>query len=148
RIPSLNVEDGKTLPDVEVSMDTGGRLSGRVTGPDGSPLSGVSVREAGTNMGPARMMTGMEGSATTDPSGEYSIDAVDPGQKTFTFSRQGYLAEERSVTISGRDSRLDVTLTTGMTLTGTVVTDAGVPVADAVVGANSASDASFGRSDR
>jgi hypothetical protein len=148
RIPSLNVEDGKTLPDVEVSMDTGGRLSGRVTGPDGGPLSGVSVREAGSNMGPARMMTGMEGTATTDPNGEYSIDAVDPGQKTFTFSRQGYLAEERNVTISGHDSRLDVTLTTGMTLTGMVVTDAGVPVADAVVGANSASDASFGRSDR
>jgi large repetitive protein len=148
RIPSLNVEDGKTLPDVEVAMDTGGRLSGRVTGPDGSPLSGVSVREAGSNMGPARMMPGMEGTATTDPNGEYTIDAVDPGQQTFTFSRQGYMSEERTVTISGRDSRLDVTLTTGMTLTGIVVTDAGVPVADAIVGANSASDASFGRSDR
>ena len=33
RIPGLNVEDGKTLSDIEVALDTGVRLTGRVTGP-------------------------------------------------------------------------------------------------------------------
>ena len=77
---------------------------------DGSPLSGVSIREAGTNMGPARMMTGMEGSGSTDPNGEYTIEAIDAGEKTFTFSRQGYLAEDRTINLSGREARLDVQL--------------------------------------
>ena len=148
RVPSLNMEDGKALADIEVAMDTGVKLTGRVTGPDGSPLSGVSVREAGMNAGPARMMPGMEGSGTTDPSGEYTIEAIEAGEKTFTFSRQGYLAEDRTITLSGREARLDVQLSSGLTLNGVVVTDAGAPVADAAVNANSASESGFGRSGR
>jgi uncharacterized GH25 family protein len=149
RIPGLNVEDGKTLPDVEVAMDTGVKLSGRVTGPDGAPLSGVSVREGGTNFGPARMMMGgVDNSATTDPNGEYTIEAVDPGEKTFTFSRQGYLPVDKTVNLSGREARLDAQLSSGMTLTGSVVSDGGAPVADAVVTANSAAEGGFGRSGR
>jgi len=144
RIPGLNVEEGKTLSDVEVSLDTGVRLTGRVTGPDGSPLAGVSVREAGSNVGPARIMTGMESGATTDPNGEYTIEAVDPGQKTFTFARQGYLTADKTVTLSGRESRLDMQLSTGVPLNGMVVTEGGSPVADASVNAMSAANSSFG----
>ena len=144
RIPGLNVEDGKTLADVEVSLDTGVRLTGRVTGPDGSPVAGVSVREAGSNVGPARIMTGMESGATTDPNGEYTIDAVDPGQKTFTFARQGYLTIDKSVSLSGREVRLDVQLSSGIPVTGVVVTEGGAPVADASVNAMSAANSSFG----
>jgi uncharacterized GH25 family protein/protocatechuate 3,4-dioxygenase beta subunit len=147
-IPGLNVEDGKTVNDVEVALDTGVRLTGRVTGPDGAPVSGVSVRESGSNMGPMRFMTGGEAPATTDPNGEYSIEAIDPGQKTFTFQRQGFLAEDRTVTLSGREARLDVQLSSGVSLNGVVVTDAGAPVADAMVNAMSASDAAFGRQGR
>src|SRR5206468_173911 len=144
RIPGLNVEDGKALNDVEVSLDTGVRLTGRVTGPDGSPVAGVSVREAGSNVGPARIMTGMESGATTDPNGEYSIEAVDPGQKTFTFARQGYLTTDKSVSLSGREARLDVQLSSGIPVAGVVVTEGGAPVADASVNAMSAANSSFG----
>ena len=149
RIPGINVEDGKAIADVEVAMDTGVKLTGRVTGPDGSPLSGVTVREGGQNMGPARMMGGgAAGSGSTDPNGEYAIEAIDAGEKTFTFSRQGYLSEDRTITLSGREARLDVQLSSGMTLNGVVVTDAGAPVADAAVSANSASESGFGRTSR
>ena len=148
RIPSLNVEDGKTLSDVEVAMETGVRLTGRVTGPDGSPLSGVTVREAtGSSFAP-RFMPGMDATATTDPNGEYSIEAVDPGDKTFNFSRQNYLPTDKTITLSGREARLDVQLSSGMTLNGSVATESGVPVADASVSANSASEAGFGRGGR
>jgi uncharacterized GH25 family protein len=148
RISSLNVEDGKALAEIEVAMDSGVKLTGRVTGPDGSPLSGVSIREAGMNAGPARMMPGMEGSGTTDPSGEYTIEAIEAGEKTFSFSRQGYMSEDRTIALSGREARLDVQLSSGLTLNGVVVTDAGAPVADAAVNANSASESGFGRSGR
>ena len=45
RVSNLTVEEGKTLANVEVAMDTGVKLSGHVTGPDGSALGGVSVRQ-------------------------------------------------------------------------------------------------------
>ena len=147
KIPGLNVEDGKTLDNVAVSLDTGVRLTGRVTGPDGTPISGVSVREAGSNMGPARMMMGPGASGTTDPNGEYTIEAVEPGQKTFTFTHQGYLSVDKSVSLSGHDARLDAQLSSGMPVSGVVVTDAGAPVPDANVFATAAGGGNSTRTD-
>jgi hypothetical protein len=144
RVPGLNVEDGKALDNVEVSLETGVRLTGRVTGPDGSPLSGVNVREAVNNGGIRGFGPGSGVNATTDPNGEYTIEGVEPGDKTFTFAHQGYLSVDKSATLSGHDARLDAQLTSGLTVSGMVVTDAGVPVPDASVNAMSASNTMFG----
>lgn len=143
RVPGVNVEEGKTVSDVEVAMETGVKLTGRVTGPDGTPLAGVSVRP--DNAG-GRMMRfdGGDSTTITDPGGEYTLDALEPGEKTFTFNRQGYLSESRTITLSSASTRLDVQLSTGSRLTGSVVSDAGGPVADAIVTASSATQSGFG----
>ncbi|HUJ13835.1 MAG TPA: carboxypeptidase regulatory-like domain-containing protein, partial [Thermoanaerobaculia bacterium] len=143
KVPGLNVEDGKTLDNVEVDLETGSRLTGHVTGSDGSPLSGVQVSEVSSDMGPARFMSGAR--VTTDPNGDYSFDAIEPGQKTFTFSRQGYLSADKTVTVTaGQNATLDAQLSSGMTISGFVVTDAGAPVPNATVMATSASSSMFG----
>jgi protocatechuate 3,4-dioxygenase beta subunit len=150
RVPNIEIEDGKTAPEVEVSVEAGAKLSGRVTGPDGSPLAGVSVRSDAI-AGGARVMRfdTNDNSATTDPSGEYTIDTLEPGEKTFTFSRGGYIAQQKTVTVAaGKDVRLDVQMSTGIRATGFVVTDSGSPVAEASVNASSASDMNGGRSGR
>lgn len=147
RVAGLTLEEGKSLNDVEVGLDTGVKLNGRVTGPDGAPLSGASVRQDTTG---GRMRTvrigGPDAAVVTDANGEYTIEAVEPGEKTFEFTRAGYLSESRTVTLSGRDARLDVQLSSGMRLTGVVTTEGGVPVADASVRALSAASGGFGRS--
>lgn len=151
RQTSVNVEDGKSAPDLEVLMETGVKLTGRVTGPDGAAISGASVRldEAGGGAGRVmRFNSGPDQGTTTDPNGEYSLDAMEAGERTFTFNRQGYLAESRTITLSGDRARLDVTLSTGTRVSGFVSTDAGSPVADAQVSAVSASDPGFGKSVR
>jgi hypothetical protein len=84
----------------------------------------------------------------TDPNGECTLEAVETGDQTFAFSRQGYLTENRTINVAGNEARLDVQLSSGIQLTGVVVTDAGVPVADAAVRAMSASDPSFGKEAR
>ena len=149
RVPGLNVEDGKSVADLEVALDTGARVTGRVTGSDGSPLSGVVVR-MDTNVTPGRGMRfdSTNSNAVTDPNGEYTLESVETGDQTFVFSYQGYLTENRTINIAGKDARLDVQLSSGIRLTGVVVTDAGVPVADATVRAMSASDPSFGKQAR
>lgn len=140
KVAGLNVQDGKTLDNVEVDMETGARLTGRVTASDGTPVSGAQVVEV---TGGPRMM-GNAAAATTDPNGQYTIEGAEPGQKTFMFSHAGLLSVDKTVTLTaGQDAQLDAQLGTGLTVTGTVVTDAGAPVANATVSANSASNSNF-----
>lgn len=149
RVANIEVEDGKTTADVEVNVETGAKLTGRVTGPDGSPVAGVSVREDQMASGGNRVMRfdATDTSGTTDPNGEYSIDTLEPGEKTFTFSRSGYIAQQKTVTVaSGKDTRLDAQLSNGSRVTGSVVSDGGAPIADAMVRASSASEMDGGRS--
>ena len=83
---------------------------------------------------------------TTDPNGDYTIESLEPGEKTFIFSPQRlHRAAEDGDVAGGKDTRLDVQLSTGMRATGLVVTDGGAPVADATVRAVSASEMDGGR---
>jgi protocatechuate 3,4-dioxygenase beta subunit len=150
RVPSLNVEEGKTLADIEVQMDRGVRVTGKVTGPDGAPLPGASVRLDFRAPGGGRVMQApMQNPPTvTDANGEYTMEAVEAGEKTFQFSRSGYMTTSKTVTLSGNDAKVDVQLSTGVRISGIVVTDGGAPVADASVNAQTAADAGTFRSTR
>jgi protocatechuate 3,4-dioxygenase beta subunit len=144
RVSNLTVEEGKTLADVEVALDTGVKLTGKVTGPDGAPLAGVSVRQdmvAGRTM---RMSAGAENATTTDANGEYAIEALEPGEKTFVFQRGGFLQQSKTLTLSGKEAKLDAQLEAGKRVTGVVVTEGGAPVSDASVRASSAAESGFG----
>jgi hypothetical protein len=144
RVPGINVEDGKSVPDMEIALDTGAKLSGRVTALDGTPIGSVVVRldQAGTP-GRAMRFDATESTTVTDPSGAYTLEPVEPGEQTLAFSHQGFLTETRTITLSGKEGQLDVQLSSGTRLSGTVVTDGGAPVPGAMVQARSASDSSF-----
>jgi protocatechuate 3,4-dioxygenase beta subunit len=148
RVAGLNVEDGKSINDVEVSLEPAARLSGRVTAPDGAPAPGVMVRQEQGGGGAARMMrmaAGGDGSASTDANGDYTLEGLESGERTISFVKSGYPAEQRTVTLSGKDNHLDVRLSAGSSVGGTVVSESGGPVADASVRAMSAADGAFGR---
>jgi len=145
RVPNIEVEDGKTAPEVEVDVETGAKLTGHVTGPDGSPVSGVSVALDPIAGGGRVMRFDSNNSTTaTDPNGDYTLDSLEPGNSTFTFSRSGFIAQQKSVTLAG-STRLDVTLSSGINATGTVVSDGGTPISGAMVRAVSASEMDGGR---
>jgi protocatechuate 3,4-dioxygenase beta subunit len=134
RVPGLLVEEGKTIGGVEVALDTGVRLFGRVTGPDGAAVPGVLV-SAEEDRGLVMMTSDR---TTTDGAGEYAIEAVEPAEKTFIFRKEGFLTERKTVKLAGREVRLDVRLSRGREVTGTVVDENGVPLAGASVSARSA----------
>lgn len=137
RQSSISVEEGKTVADVQVELETGVRLVGHVTGPDGAPVAGVNVRPSG---GGAMRIPGLGDSNTvTDANGDYALDSLEAGDnKTISFMAQGLLPAERTVNLTGREVHLDVQLSGGLTITGQVVTDSGAPVPDADVRAMSA----------
>ncbi|HEX8617741.1 MAG TPA: carboxypeptidase regulatory-like domain-containing protein, partial [Thermoanaerobaculia bacterium] len=129
---NVTVEEGKTLSDVVLQLDAGVRLTGRVTGPNGSPLSDVSVRILPSPSG-AFSMRGAEASAVTDSNGEYSLEALPVGEEAVSFTHANYVSARKQVTLKGRETRLDVQLSSGVRVSGVVVTEAGAPVADARV---------------
>ncbi|WP_353186019.1 carboxypeptidase-like regulatory domain-containing protein, partial [Parapedobacter lycopersici] len=96
---------------VTVSAQGNGTVRGRVTGTDGSALTGVSVSLEGTSTG-----------ATTDAAGNYSISA--PNDGTLVFSYVGFVS--RKVPVNGQQT-INVTLeATSTALEEVVVTALGI----------------------
>jgi len=149
RVPNITIENGKATENIEVSMETGVRITGHVTGPDGSPVGSAVVRI--DPMAGGRMMRGggmNDPYTATDPSGEYTLENVEPGERSIVFSATGLISTTKTVTLSGDHAQVDAQLTSGVHLTGVVVNEGGSPVADAVVHASSAANAGFGRTAR
>jgi hypothetical protein len=143
---NVTVEEGKELTGVEVQLDTGVKLVGRVTGPGGSAVSDVQVRVLPSPTG-GFATSGTERSATTDANGEYSIQGLEAGEESLSFTHQKHSSVRKSVTLKGRETRLDVQLASGGRVTGTVVTEAGAPVSDAQVEAYSSVGSESARTD-
>ncbi len=129
---NVSIEEGKTLSDVVIELDAGTKLTGRVTGPTGAPLSDATVRLA---MSPTSAVARMGSSkwTTSDANGEYVLDALEPGEETIEFTHPKYIATRKNVTLKGGELRLDAQLSGGQRVTGLVVTEAGAPVGDADV---------------
>jgi len=147
RMSGVNVEDGKTVADLEIALDTGARVTGRVTNGAGSPVAEARVGIATASRNPAMMMRG-GASATTDASGEYLLESVETGSNEIFVEHAQYVSARKTVEVSGKEARADFRLDSGLRVSGQVVTDSGVPVADAFVNSNSAAGTGANRSTR
>lgn len=97
------------VPPTPLPAPTTGTLIGTVLGTGNVPLAGVLV-------------TAMAGkTATTSASGQYTIAALPPGEKTVTFSKAGYQTATVSATIAvGATTTLNKTLVAGTTSNATM----------------------------
>ncbi|HUP48140.1 MAG TPA: TonB-dependent receptor [Thermoanaerobaculia bacterium] len=74
-----------------------GRISGRVTRENGTPIGGVIVQALGTNR-----------ATLTDSAGHYVLDGIPEGTYTISFSAGDHGATERDVVVTGgQAARLD-----------------------------------------
>lgn len=135
---NVDVEEGKSVSDLVIELDTGVRLTGKVTGPNGAALADATVQLQPSPTGQFARGGNIR-RAVTDGNGEFSLDSLDPGDETFEISHPKFLATSKEVTLKGRETRMDVQLSGGQRVTGTVVTDSGMPVAEAEVEAFTAS---------
>ena len=126
-INGLNVEEGKPLTGVEVHLDRGGRVVGRVTS-NGEPVDGVYL-EAYANP-TSRSTSG----ATSDYDGNYVLDSVEAGDLTLSARKQGWLTREQAITTkAGEDVHADIELDHGREVSGRVIDRDGHPVESAQV---------------
>jgi uncharacterized GH25 family protein len=102
--------------EVNVTLDPGHRIAGRVLDAAGNPVRGVNVYYAGGNYWPA----GVGGSGTTDSQGRFGFDSL-PDAATFTFVAVGYTEiEGRALRLDG-DAVVTVVLTAQGVIRGRVV---------------------------
>ncbi|MTI30418.1 TonB-dependent receptor [Cytophagales bacterium RKSG123] len=93
-ISKADVKNGGSVEVVEA-----GELRGKVTDEQGEPLPGASVRIKGTTTG-----------ASTDFSGEFSLDGLDEGEYQIEISFVGYQPSMQTVMLGAEGAFLNVSL--------------------------------------
>ncbi len=143
-VRGIEVVEGETVDSLEVEISRGVRVTGTVRDDSGTTLAGVSVRieDGEESFFPAMSM--MPGQVTTDSAGEYIIPAAPAGETTIVFSKDGYVSTRRSAELEGKEVRVDAKLSSGRSVSGTVVSHSGAPVDGARVMAQSAAQTSRG----
>src|SRR5205814_4340669 len=127
----IEVAEGKATADVEVHLERGVTIKGRVTTSDGQPVDGVSVLVDDAGRRSVGIQMQREG---TDANGNYTVDGVTPGSRSVMFSKSGFTIVRTTVdAASGKESTLDATLERGRELRGRVIDESGQPVAMADV---------------
>lgn len=125
----IAVEEGKTVSGIDIPLDRGAMVSGRVTS-GGAAVAGVQVREASQMSQPA-------GSATTDADGLYTMDGVPAGDHTIEFQKAGFVALRKPVdVVAAKEVHLDAELDRGNEFSGRVLDGSGRAVAGANVSVN------------
>lgn len=138
----ITAEDGKTVTGIDIQLDRGATISGRVTS-GGSPVAGADVRPA-SQRGPQMMSQQLAAggtSTTTDGDGLYKLDGVAEGDRLIEFHRQGFVTAQKPVEVkAGKDVQLDVELDPGKEMHGRVVDHSGRGIAGAYIAASPAGE--------
>jgi large repetitive protein len=123
---SLNLElrPGQDLQGLEVILQPGALIEGRVLAPGGRPLAGAYIRSVDRT---ARMIRETE-AAMSDGDGYYRMHSVAPGIRTFAAEHSEYRKATRELEVKPGRSSLDFVLEGGVDVSGRVVDDAGLPV--------------------
>jgi protocatechuate 3,4-dioxygenase beta subunit len=114
----ITAEEGKTVSGIDVQLDRGASITGRVTS-GGAPVAGVQVSLTANRMP-------FFGGLTTDADGNYTLDGVAEGERSIQFQRTGFIVLHKTVEVTvGKDLRLDVELDHGAEIRGRVTDRAG-----------------------
>jgi hypothetical protein len=155
RTESIDVEPGATPAPIALDLLHGARLTGRVAGPNGAPLTGARVRCAGADVEElavrpgalplaaeaAALPAGAAGallsaqSAVVDGRGRFALEGLPPGRYRIDVTRDGYQALAVEVKL-GAGERRDLgalALAEGFPVRGRVLDQAGAPIEGAHV---------------
>lgn len=121
--------------EIEVALDAGATIRGRVTTIEQEGIADVAVTIS---------EEGAELSETTDEEGEYELRGVRPGRVKIGFRHDEFISQEMQIDTADT-GRVDATLARGLSLRGVVVRD-GAGVANARVYGSSSGLGADGRS--
>ncbi len=126
---SLTVDAESPPNPVEVRLERGASLSGRILSERGQPIEGakVSLKDEGP-------MLGLPPPGTiSDAEGVYRLEGLPVGPQQVQVQHPDYLPERRQLQLDETGTTRDFTLRSGAGLAGQVVDDRNEPVAGAMV---------------
>lgn len=151
----LRIPEEGEHPAVEIALDRGAAVAGRVLDEQGVPVAGATVRIlAGPFESRFRSFE-----SVTDREGRYRIEALTKGRHRITARAADGQTAERGIEIGDGDiPAFDLTLTSGFEVSGRITDVQGAPVAGAqvslhssdlgmILGLQTGDDGSFRRSD-
>jgi protocatechuate 3,4-dioxygenase beta subunit len=129
---------GAVVEGIEIRLTEGGTLLGRVTGPDGSPVSGAEVsadRRAGRRGVGVDLDSDRE--TLSDAQGNWRIAVFPAGQASLEIRAEGFVRRtlEGIAVEDGGETRADASLEAGSEIGGTVRDASGAPAAGVRVSA-------------
>jgi uncharacterized GH25 family protein len=125
--------------DIEIALERGGTITGRVTDESGLPVAGADVFVSGEELERIRSRSTPRvapGNARTAEDGTYTVTGVEPGTAAMTVRKEGFVPFRRAVEVEALTT-IDVRLSRGLTIEGVVLRN-GKPVPEVSVGATTA----------
>ena len=130
----------KTLLERERGRAPRGRITGRVTTTDGEAIGGAEVRATRSNLlatRPPSAATRMSAVTTADRTGRFSVELLDDGEYLLEASKVAHvIADDRAASdpmllvhvVNGAAEPVQLTLSRGGAISGTIVDSAGEPL--------------------
>lgn len=131
RVPGLRVPEAGGGPPVEISLERGAAIGGRVVDAQGRPVRGAMVRAEGERSedGVLSFAGGL-----TDADGRYLLEGLETGfHKVYAETSDRDLRTQSEVEVRPGTNRLDLRFPAGVEVSGSVVGPGGDPVAGASV---------------
>ncbi len=142
RVGGVSVEEGATVEGVDVRLSRGGMISGRVLDArSAKPVREATVRaELSGGGGPRMRFVGPEGDgreATSDADGQFQIAGLTAGTYTVTATHPDWTEATEKVDLKEGAATVDLKMTTGAAIGGTVIGAGQRPVVGASVALSS-----------
>jgi len=143
RANGITVDEGAVAEGVEVRLSRGSVLSGRVSeARSGQPVRDASIRAqiAGGNAPPMRFgpMEGDGRQASSDADGRFELPGLAPGTYTVTATHSDWTETSQSVEVKEAAATVDIKMTAGAAIAGSVTGASQRPVAGATVSVSAA----------
>ncbi len=128
RLDSVEVPNGADVDGIEIPLEPGAVVTGRVLGPDGRPAIGAEVNVVRDDADPMRFRGN-----PTDGDGRYRIEGVEPGKISVEATHDEYTRAVKDLEARPGANVLDLILGGGAEASGVVVDPSGMPVPGAWV---------------
>lgn len=127
KLDNLEIPQGQDLEGVDLRLNPGAMVQGRVLGPDGRPAIGATVRLVGESSALIRM----DGSPA-DGEGNYRLEGLAAGTVSIEATHGDYPRTVKDLQIKDGLNKLDLQFEGGFEVAGRVTDTSGIPVGDAV----------------
>ena len=125
--PAVELKAHEEIGNVVVNLELGDKILGVVKGPDGKPVAGAEIHVTmggqsfrGMNMKIGGRRNPFEPDTATDEQGRFEVKALKRGTFNVVVDAKGYAVKEVADVDSSAAAPLEISLTTGTHLAGTV----------------------------